>query len=72
MLQVIEARARLCPCLGQVWRAWQTLAPRAKQLYLYSDADALIPPSEVRRCMALQVRALAHRIRCACINAGSQ
>jgi len=55
-----------------VWRAWQTLAPRAKQLYLYSDADALIPPSEVRRCMALQVRALAHRIRCACINAGSQ
>lgn len=40
--------------LGQVWRAWQTLAPRAKQLYLYSDTDALIPPSEVQRCMALQ------------------
>ena len=62
MLQVGSARARLCLCLGQVWRAWQTLAPRAKQLYLYSDADALIPPSEVRRCMALQARALARRI----------
>lgn len=42
-------------CVGeQVWQAWQTVAPQAKQLYLYSDTDALIPPSEVRRFMALQ------------------
>ena len=38
----------------QVWQAWQTVAPQARQLYLYSDTDALIPPSEVRRFMALQ------------------
>lgn len=39
---------------GQVWQAWQVVAPRARQLYLYSDTDALIPPSEVHRFMALQ------------------
>ena len=39
-----------------MWHAWESVAPRAKQLYLYSDTDALIPPSEVHRFMATQVR----------------
>ena len=47
-----------------MWQAWQTVAPRAKQLYLYSDADALIPPSEVHRFMALQVRSASELANC--------
>ena len=45
----------------QVWQAWETVAPRARQLYLYSDTDALIPPSEVHRFMALQARSASQQ-----------
>ncbi|KAK9836113.1 hypothetical protein WJX81_002229 [Elliptochloris bilobata] len=40
--------------IREVWQAWQMVAPRAKQLYLFSDSDVLIPTSEVHRFMALQ------------------
>ena len=46
-------------CLVQVWRAWDVVAPVQPQLYLYSSADALIPPSEVQLFMQQQVRWLS-------------
>lgn len=33
----------------QIWQAWESTAPKSPQLYLYSSADALIPPSEVQQ-----------------------
>ena len=33
----------------QIWQAWGSTAPVCPQLYLYSSADALIPPSEVQK-----------------------
>ncbi|KAK9823884.1 hypothetical protein WJX72_006171 [[Myrmecia] bisecta] len=47
-----------CPLItsrvDEVWRAWQTVAPRAPQLYLHSSNDALIPPAEVHRFIDMQ------------------
>jgi hypothetical protein len=39
----------------QVWNAWDIVAPTKPQLYLYSLADALIPPCEVELFMNQQV-----------------
>jgi hypothetical protein len=39
----------------QVYDAWYNLAPVCPQLYLYSDADPLVPASDVERYMAVQV-----------------
>ena len=39
----------------QVWRAWDVVVPAQPHLYLYSSADALIPPSEVLLFMQQQV-----------------
>lgn len=41
----------------QVWGAWQVLAPIKPQLYLSSQADALIPPAEIKLFMKQQARA---------------
>ena len=38
----------------QIWSAWETVAPVSPQLYLYSSADALIPPEEVQKFQKLQ------------------
>lgn len=38
----------------QIWQAWDTVAPRSPQLFLYSSADALIPPEQVQRFQKLQ------------------
>lgn len=38
----------------QIWQAWETVAPTSPQLYLYSSADALIPPREVQNFQKLQ------------------
>ena len=40
----------------QVWQAWQVVAPVKPQLYLSSQADALIPPAEISLFMKQQVR----------------
>lgn len=39
----------------QVWQAWHVVAPIRPQLYLSSQADALIPPAEVSLFMKQQV-----------------
>lgn len=39
---------------NQIWQAWESTAPTCPQLYLYSSADALIPPSEVQQFQKLQ------------------
>ncbi|GIL79695.1 hypothetical protein Vretimale_12269 [Volvox reticuliferus] len=38
----------------EVYDAWYNLAPVCPQLYLYSDADPLVPASDVERYMAVQ------------------
>ncbi|KAL0042970.1 hypothetical protein WJX79_005495 [Trebouxia sp. C0005] len=38
----------------QIWQAWSNTAPLCPQLYLYSSADALIPPSAVQQFQELQ------------------
>jgi len=38
-----------------VHQAWATLAPTCPQLYLYSEADALVSPASVEAFMAQQV-----------------
>ncbi len=48
----------LCPgrTAVQVYDAWYNLAPVCPQLYLYSDADPLVPPGDVEKYMEIQVR----------------
>ena len=41
-------------CMLQIWEAWQSTAPVSPHLYLYSSADALIPPDEVRKFQHMQ------------------
>eukprot|EP00798_Chlamydomonas_sp_ICE-L_P023313 gene23313-30553_t len=41
----------------RVYEAWYNRAPFCPQLYLYSDADPLIPASEVERYMKIQASA---------------
>ncbi|CAL5220750.1 g2812 [Coccomyxa viridis] len=57
------AKATLQPLLGfppistrihEVWQAWQVVAPVKPQLYLSSEADALIPPAEIELFMKQQ------------------
>ncbi len=43
---------------SQLWQRWQDSSPLAPQLYLYSSADALIPPDRIKAFMASQVRRL--------------
>ncbi|KAJ9531878.1 hypothetical protein QJQ45_022016 [Haematococcus lacustris] len=38
----------------EVYEAWYDMAPTCPQLYLYSDADPLVPPAEVERFMDIQ------------------
>jgi len=38
----------------QIWQAWSNTAPLCPQLYLYSSADALIPPSAVQQFQEIQ------------------
>ncbi len=45
---------------SQLWQRWQDSSPLAPQLYLYSSADALIPPDRIKAFMASQVRRLPH------------
>ena len=44
----------LLSCRPQVYDAWYNLAPMCPQLYLYSEADPLVPPADVERYMAIQ------------------
>ena len=41
----------------QVWQSWQVVAPVRPQLFLSSQADALIPPAEINLFMKQQVPA---------------
>ena len=50
----------------QVYEAWSDMAPTCPQLYLYSDADPLVPPSYVEAYMAVQVRASLCSLRGLC------
>ena len=45
---------RLLAIVTQIWLAWESVAPVSPQLYLYSTADALIPPEEVQKFQKLQ------------------
>ena len=42
-------------CRTQVWQAWEVVAPVKPQLYLSSQADALIPPAEINLFKLQQV-----------------
>ena len=55
MLSKIKHYVMDSACDMQVWSAWDVVAPVQPQLYLYSSADALIPPSEVQLFMQQQV-----------------
>ncbi|KAL0023096.1 hypothetical protein WJX77_000879 [Trebouxia sp. C0004] len=39
---------------NQIWQAWSKTAPLCPQLYLYSSADALIPPAAVQQFQEMQ------------------
>lgn len=52
----------------EVYDAWYNLAPACPQLYLYSDADAIVPREEVERYMQVQVGACPQTHVHACLD----
>ena len=53
--RVMNQGLSVAASVSQVWNAWEVVAPVRPQLYLYSSADALIPPAEVELFMKQQV-----------------